>query len=145
MVTLAPGAFKVTLLTPESKLLECRARSVIMPSHDGSIGIQRNHCPMLCELGTGIVEVKNIHDRDNAYFLIDSGFARISLNNLTILAYDVTTFDGMEIERAQDIVAQARETVETKGFFVSIKDERIDQEKARMIVKLASLSGVGND
>ena len=100
---------------------------------------------MLCELGTGIIEVKNIRDRDNAYFLIDSGFARISLNNLTILAHEVTTFDGMEIERAQDIVAQARETVETKGFFVSIKDERIDQEKARMIVKLASLSGVGTD
>ncbi len=145
MVTIAPGAFKVTLLTPEGKLLECRAGSVILPSHDGMIGVQRNHCPMLCELGTGIIEVKNIRDRDNAYFLIDSGFARISLNNLTILAHEVTTFDGMEIERAQDIVAQARETVETKGFFVSIKDERIDQEKARMIVKLASLSGVGTD
>jgi F-type H+-transporting ATPase subunit epsilon len=143
---MAPGAFKVTLLTPEGGLLDCRAASVLLPSHDGMIGIQRNHCPMLCQLGTGIVEVKDIHDRgDNAYFLIDSGFVRVSVNNLTILAYDVTTFEGMDAEQAQDIAAQAKETVETKGFFVSVKEEQIDVEKARMIVKLAALSGIELD
>ena len=145
MVSIAPGLFRTVLLTPEGKLLDCRAASVLVPAHDGMIGILRNHAPMLCELGKGIVYVKDIRDRKDAFFIIDAGFARISLNYLTILAYDVITFENLTEEQAEDLVHRAKETVAAKGFFTNIKDEKIDMEKANMIVKMASLSGFGND
>ncbi|MBN1457566.1 MAG: ATP synthase F1 subunit epsilon [Sedimentisphaerales bacterium] len=145
MVSIAQGTFRTVLLTPEGRLLDCRASSVLLPSHDGMIGILRNHAPMLCELQKGIIQVKNIPDRKNAYYLIDGGFARISLNHLTILAYEVITFEGMDREQAERTAALAKESVATKGSFVSNFDEEIDPDRAAFIVKLAHLSEIGND
>jgi F-type H+-transporting ATPase subunit epsilon len=142
MVGLAAGTFRSVLLTPGGKLLDCRAGSVLLPVHDGLMGVLRNHAPMLCKLGLGIMQVKNIPDRDDAFFLIDGGFARISENHVTVLAYDVMTFEEMGLHEAETIVAKAKEIVIASGYYSTQTGQEVDIERARLVVKLGALSSV---
>ena len=114
----------------------------MLPVHDGLMGVLRNHAPMLCKLGAGIMQVKEIAGRSDAFFLIDGGFARISENFVTVLAYDVTTFEGIEVEEAEKIVAKAKEMVIGGGYYIEQTGEKMDVEKARLLVKLGALSSI---
>ena len=144
MVALSPlGRFRCVVLTPTGKLLDCRAASLILPGHDGQLGILRNHAPMLCELGTGIMEVRNIVGGKDAFYLIEGGFTRISENFVTVLAYDVTTFEGMDKEQAQKLVSRAQ-SVLVGGRYVRQMDD-MEVERAAMLVKMGKLSNTSTE
>ena len=144
MVQLSRGTFHCVLLTPGGKLLDCKAGALVLPAHDGLRGVLRNHAPMLCKLGVGIVEVRQIVGRGDAFFLIDGGFARISENFVTVLAHEVTTFEGMERDEAERIVSRARSIV-VGGAYISRQAGAGDMERAKQLVKLARLSSVLSD
>ena len=141
MVGLSLGKFRVVLLTPKAKLLECRCGSVVLPAHDGQLGILRNHCPMLSELGFGIMQVHEVADRGDAYFIINGGFVRISENHVTVLAYDVTTFEGMDPEAVDRLVSHAH-SVLTGQAYIRTQQDVIDHQKAKYIVRMAEMASV---
>ena len=138
MVGLSRGKFRVVLLTPKAKLLECRCGSVVLPAHDGQQGILRNHCPMLSELGFGIMQVREIANRPDAFYIIDGGFVRVSENHATVLAYDVTTFEGMDEAQVEHLVSHARSVVAGQEY-IRTQQESIDQKKAKLIVQMAEM------
>ncbi|MHC5060229.1 MAG: F0F1 ATP synthase subunit epsilon [Planctomycetota bacterium] len=141
MVQLSRGTFRCVLLTPGGKLLDCKAGALVLPAHDGLRGVLRNHAPMLCKLETGIIEVRQITGREDAFFLIDGGFVRISENFVTILAHEVTTFEGMEPDEAEAIVSKARSIV-VGGAYIRRQIGQVDLERAKQLVKLARLSSI---
>jgi len=141
MVSLSRGTFRCVLLTPGGKLLDCKAGTVVLPGHDGLRGVLRNHAPMLCKLGVGIMEVKDIVGRGDAFFLIEGGFARISENFVTILAHEVTTFEGMDRVEAEEIASKALNIV-VGGAYILGQTGAGDAERARQLVKLARLSSI---
>ena len=136
------GTFKCILLTPSAKLLECRTTSIILPAHDGHRGVLRNHAPMLCKLDRGILQVRNIKGRGDAFFLIEGGFARVSLNNITILTHEAITFDEMDKEEAEQMISDAKSVVVGKAY-IKTQIGEVDAQKSALIVKLAELSKVG--
>lgn len=140
MVGLSSGIFYCVLLTPSGKILECRAGHVILPGHDGLIGILRNHAPMLYELGRGIMQVKDIAGRGDAFYLIDGGFARVSENLLTVLAYDVTTFEGMEHEAALELISRAKSVIVGGGYVR--QTEKMEVERARLVVRMGEMASL---
>ncbi len=142
MVGLGTGIFRCVLLMPEGSLLDCKASAVSLPGHDGSLGILRNHAPMLCKLGMGIMAVRDIAGREDAFFFIDGGFARVSENSLTVLAYDVVSFEHMEDAEIEDLVSKARETVVGQAYIRQQKDQQMTHERAKLLVKLAELTGI---
>lgn len=141
MVGLTHGRFRIVLLTPKAKLLECRCESVVLPVHDGQMGIMRNHCPMLSELGFGIMQVRQIPDRPDAFFIINGGFVRVSENHVTVLAYDVTTFEGMDAEAVDHLVSHAQSVVTGQAYIRSQQDV-IDHQKAKYIIHMAELASI---
>ena len=141
MVGLSKGKFRIVLMTPKAKLLDCRAGSVILPAHDGQMGIMRNHCPVLSELGFGILQVHEIPDRPDAHFVIEGGFVRISENHVTVLAYDVTTFEGMEKKDADALISHAQSVMAGQEYIRSQQDA-IDQRKAKFIVQMAEMASL---
>jgi len=141
MVRLSTGTFRCVLLTPAGKLLDCKAGALVLPAHDGFRGVLRNHAPMLCKLGVGIMQVKDIVGRDDAFFLVDGGFARISENFVTILAHEVTTFEGMERRQAEEIVSEAR-SVLVGAAYIRTQTGTADAARAAQLVKLARLSSL---
>lgn len=140
MVGLSSGIFRCILLTPSGKVFDARVGALVLPAHDGLLGILRNHAPMLCELGTGIMEVKNIARAGDAFYLIEGGFARISENFVTVLAYEVTTFEGMDSKEAEHLLSRARSVV-VGGAYVR-QAEDMDTERAALLVKMGRLSSV---
>jgi len=140
MVGFSSGTFRCVLLTPQGKLFDGKVGSLVLPAHDGMIGVLRNHMPMLCKLGMGIMEVKDIPGRGNAYFLIDGGFVRVSENFVTVLAYEVITFEDMDVKQAEKIASAEKEAL-LAGAFVS-DQARKDTKKSGQIVKLGVLSGI---
>jgi F0F1-type ATP synthase epsilon subunit len=50
-------SFHCELIDPTGKLLDCQVAAVVLPAHDGQIGILYNHMPMLCQLGLGTMRV----------------------------------------------------------------------------------------
>ena len=140
MVGLSRGKFRIVLLTPKAKLLDSRCGSVVLPAHDGQLGILRNHSPLLSELGFGVMQVREIPDRLDAFYIINGGFVRISENHVTVLAYDVTTFEGMEPKTVEKLVSHAHSVVVGQDYIRS-QQEAIDQKKAKFIVHMAELAG----
>jgi ATP synthase F1 epsilon subunit len=141
MVGFSHGRFRVVLLTPKAKLLEARVGSVVVPAHDGQLGILRNHCPVLSELGFGIMQVREIVDRPDAFYIIQGGFVRISENHVTVLAYDVTTFEDKTQEQIQDMVSHAQSVV-AAGAYIRTHEQAIDQKLAKYIVHMAELASI---
>ncbi len=137
MVGFFSGVFRVVLLTPHGRLLDCRAGSVVLPGHDGQLGILRNHAPMLVKLGVGLMRIEGIAGRSDACFVVDGGFVRVSENNVTVLAYDVITFEGMDKEMAEEMFSRARSVVHGGDYIRQIDD--LDVKKASLIVKMGQM------
>lgn len=142
MVGFTHGKFRIVLLTPKAKLLEVRAGSVVVPAYDGQMGIMRNHCPTLTELGFGIMQVREIADRPDAFYIIEGGFVRISENHVTVLAYNVTTFEGKPAEEVEAMVSHAQSVMAGQDY-ISTQQEAVDQKKAKFIVQMAQMAAVG--
>jgi F-type H+-transporting ATPase subunit epsilon len=133
------GKFHFIVLTPSATVLECRTPSVTLPAHDGQIGILRDHMPMLCRLGLGIMEVRDfITDQNqrpsNASFVIDGGFVRISKNVVMVLAYDVVSKNDTDKDKAQKMFDEANKL---SGNDAQILDKRQhDLKKAALLMQM---------
>ena len=90
------STFHCSVVTPERSVLDCEARFVAMPAHDGEIGILENRAPLLCRLGIGALRVES--GGEKRLFAIDGGFAQMVENRLTILTEQAT--ESTEIDRA---------------------------------------------
>jgi F-type H+-transporting ATPase subunit epsilon len=142
VVEVAPKTtFHITLLTPRAKLLNCQADSVVIPSTDGLWGVLRNHCPFLTGLSCGIMQVHGIADRPDAYFVLDGGFARFSENNLTVLAYDVVTFEGLEPEKVKQMISHAQSVVVGQEH-TKTQLQQSDTARNRLIVRMAEMASL---
>lgn len=141
MVSLLHGKFRVVLLTPRASLLDCRAGSLVLPGDDGYFGVLRNHCPMLSVLKKGIMQVREIPDHADAFFVVEGGFVRIGENHVTVLAYEVTTFEGQSKKATNELLYRAR-SVAAGQDYIRTQQDAIDISKARLIVRMAELAGI---
>lgn len=141
MVGLSHGKFRVVLLTPKASLLDCRAGSLVLPGNDGYFGVLRNHCPMLGTLARGIMQVREIPGRSDAFYVVEGGFVRVAENHVTVLAYEAATFEGLDAKAIEQMLYQAR-SVSAGQAYIRTQREAIDHEKARMIVRMAELAGI---
>jgi len=138
MAEITRGKFQVVLLTPTAKLIDVRAGSLVVPAHDGHLGILRNHSPMLSELGFGIMQVREIVNRQDAFFVVEGGFIRVSENHVTVLAYAVTTFEGKDQEQIDRMLSKAQSAVAGQEYIRS-QQEAMDQRRAKYIVQMAEM------
>jgi len=49
--------FRCQLITPDRAVLDVEATSVVLPAHDGQLGILQNRAPLVCKLGIGICRI----------------------------------------------------------------------------------------
>jgi len=142
MVEISAGTFKCILRTPTREMINCRARSVIIPAADGMLGILRNHEPVLSTLTMGIVQVRDIHGRNNAFFLVNGGFLRFSENHLMLLSDDVTTFEGMSEEQARDALSKAKSIVVGGAYISTQTGEEYDLQRAKLMVRMGEMAQI---
>jgi len=93
-----------TVVTPERQVLDEAADAVVIPAHDGEVGILLDRAALMCELGVGQLRYQKGGQIQRMF--IDGGFAQVHDNDVTVLtgsavpAADITPETLTEAERA---------------------------------------------
>lgn len=74
----------VTLLTPEGKMFEGEASSILIPALDGQMGVLEDHAPVIAALGEGNLEVRQ--SSETVTFKVRSGLVEVQNNQVNILS-----------------------------------------------------------
>ena len=78
---------KVSVISPSQAAFEGEASAVIVPAHDGQVGILYGHAPMVTLLGTGQLIV---HDtQGERRFQVSRGFLQVVDNEVSVLAEEI--------------------------------------------------------
>jgi F-type H+-transporting ATPase subunit epsilon len=72
------------IISPDKRIFEGEATSVIVPGTEGSLGILNNHAPLISTLKEGKVKVKNNNTEES--FDIKGGVIEVLNNKVIVLA-----------------------------------------------------------
>lgn len=138
--------FHCDLIDPMGKLLDCRTTAVILPAHDGQIGILYNHSPLLCELGLGIMKVTVVSEdqyqgpfEGDALFFIDGGFALVASNSVMVVAYNAVALKDLKPEKVELMIE--RTTRILPGATLSADQRTYENERLRLLRHIAESLG----
>jgi F-type H+-transporting ATPase subunit epsilon len=108
---MANDLFQCDVLTPERRVFVGPVRHVLIPAHDGQMGVLVNHAPMLCELGYGLLRLDTDQGRESWY--IEGGFAEVTMEKTVILTRSAVRPDQITCQEAEALLEQAREITST--------------------------------
>jgi F-type H+-transporting ATPase subunit epsilon len=135
--------FTCTLITPAGRLLDCAATSVVLPAHDGQVGILHDHMPMLCELGLGQMNVTvssapGVSDPSSvpSSFFIDGGFALVAVNSVTVVAYEAVSLHEGRGEKIKSMMDKATQSAADAA--LPPKQREHENDRIRVLTRLAS-------
>jgi F-type H+-transporting ATPase subunit epsilon len=77
-------SFQCVIVTPEHQEMDESASQVILPAHDGQMGILTDRAPLLVKLGKGVLRV-DLASGSKKYLQIRGGVAQMKDNKLTVL------------------------------------------------------------
>ncbi|MFN0138086.1 MAG: ATP synthase F1 subunit epsilon [Phycisphaerae bacterium] len=97
---------QVVVITPERQVLEAGTDSVVIPAHDGELGVLENRAPLMCELATGTLRYKE--DGKTRKVAIDGGFAQVFNNRVIVLTEQATTAS----EVTPELIASVEKTAD---------------------------------
>lgn len=80
---MAKSELALTVITPEQQVLETPAESVVLPAHDGELGVLPQRAPLMCELGIG--QLRYTQGAAGRRLFIDGGFAQVFGDRITVL------------------------------------------------------------
>jgi F-type H+-transporting ATPase subunit epsilon len=130
--------FQCVVITPQGTLVNYSAISVIMPAHDGYVGILANHMPFFCNLGLGLMRIISAEstsvEKIETTILLDGGFAMVSSNVLTVIASVAVSPAHTKNEKIKQEIETLRKTAAEN---VSLHERRLhDRQKAALLEKL---------
>jgi F-type H+-transporting ATPase subunit epsilon len=79
----------LNVVTPEGLYFEGEVSSLVLPAHDGLLGIWKDHAPMVNELGKGEV-LARLSDGSEKKFFLSGGYLQVLNNNISVLALEVS-------------------------------------------------------
>lgn len=103
----------VDILTPERRVLEAQADSVVIPAHDGELGILADHAPLVAQLQPGEIRMRNGERTD--YFAISGGFVEVQDNHVSIMAETAEMAHDIDLERARQAAERAKAAMRAPG------------------------------
>ncbi|RME37598.1 MAG: ATP synthase F1 subunit epsilon [Planctomycetota bacterium] len=129
--------FTCNVITPERKLLECEAKIVVFPAHDGELGVLTHRAPLVCKMGIGAMRIEAA-DGNRRTLYVDGGFAEVAGNTLTILTEQAADPDELDADRAEQALAEARAMPITDDASFTARDKAL--QRARVQLRLARRS-----
>jgi F-type H+-transporting ATPase subunit epsilon len=116
-------SFQVVIVTPEQQVLDETATQVILPAHDGKIGILTDRAPLLVKLGLGALQLDQ--QGKSRRFYVEGGIAQMKDNRLTILTQFALPSEQISAETARAEFAEATAQVPT--------DEKSQEDRTRRL------------
>ena len=128
-------SFHVVIVTPDQQVLDETVTQVILPAHDGQIGILTDRAPLLVKLGQGAMQVDGAGGRSRMFY-IEGGIAQMKDNELTVLTQMAVPAEQINAEsaRAEAAEATAQRITDDKSY-----DDR--QRRLRRAQSMQELAG----
>jgi F-type H+-transporting ATPase subunit epsilon len=129
------SGIRCVIVTPESTILDIRARSVSLPLFDGQRGVARGHAPFIGRLGAGEVRIVPEQGAEGGprLFFAEGGFVEVGHDAVTIITQRAIPGDKLsaaeakaELERLRSVPAIGDEAIEER-----LKAEEIARALAR--------------
>jgi F-type H+-transporting ATPase subunit epsilon len=127
-------AFQCVIVTPEQQVLDESVSQVIVPAHDGQLGILTDRAPLLVKLGLGPLRIDGAGGNNRLLF-VEGGIAQMKDNRLTILTNEAIPAGEIDAEsaRAEYAEADAEKPVDAK----SAEDRNRRLQRARIMQEMA--------
>lgn len=115
-------AEKLTLdiVTPYGHVFTDEVDEIIATGSEGEFGVLPEHIPFLTTLSIGMLTYKK--GSESGYFFINSGYAEVGPDKVTLLADSAEKSDSIDVERAKEAMKRAEERLK--------KQEEIDEARA---------------
>ena len=132
--------FRCSIVTPSQSLLSADTNYVSFEAWDGQRGVLPGASPFLASLGVGVARGE-LADGTSKTFLIDSGFAQMRGNELTLVtdfAEDAATLNRAQAEREY---AEAKAKAVEMGNTTAEARARVERAQRVAATKLALARG----
>ncbi len=96
---MAEDVIRLDIVTPAGLLMSENVTTVNLPATLGSMGVLKNHAPLMTTLDIGIVKYKQA-DTDH-YLTVSGGFAEVKDNTVIVLAEAAERAEEINVARAQ--------------------------------------------
>jgi F-type H+-transporting ATPase subunit epsilon len=95
------------MVTPEKVALQTDAEAVVLPAHQGEMGVLPGHEPFLVMLRPGEVRV-TAPGGERRFFAIAGGFAEVQRNKVSVFAETAELAEEIDAERARQSLEKAK-------------------------------------
>ncbi len=129
--------FDMKVITPERVFYEGTASMVEFTTTEGDIGVYAHHIPLTTVLAPGILTITEDETKKRIAGVY-SGFARISGDNVTILAETAEWPDEIDVSRANEAEKRARERLEARNNDLDLVRAETALRRALVRKRLAS-------
>ncbi len=102
-----PAKYTLEIITPERTVFSGEVESVILPTPDGFLSIQKMHEPMVCALSIGVMRINM--DGDWKECTTSEGFVEVRPDETIIFSQAVEWPEEIDMMRAQEARERAEE------------------------------------
>lgn len=99
----------VEIVTLDRRLVSDEVDMVTLPGADGQMGVLRGHAPLLSTLDIG--EIVLHKGTDTVFIAVGGGVVEVRPDKVTVLADSAEGADEIDVLRAQQALARARESL----------------------------------
>lgn len=137
-----PGKLRVEIVTQHGVVYRGEADGLVAPGVEGYFGVLPRHAPMIAELGVGEVRVRHGATWDR--YALSSGVIHVRDREAVVMAEAVEPAEGIDVGRAREALARARERLRTGRRAPDVDVHRAQLALARAINRL-KVAGSGID
>jgi F-type H+-transporting ATPase subunit epsilon len=123
------------IITPERTVVDTPASSVRLPATDGSMGVFPRHAAMVAALDAGEL-IYHTGGREERLF-VAGGFAEVRRNTLRVLTPAGERPEEIDVERAREAEARARERMKPRRTGVPAEEAEVDLVRADAALRRA--------
>jgi F-type H+-transporting ATPase subunit epsilon len=127
---------RVEVVSPDGPVYEGDVGMVVVPAVGGELGILPRHAPMVAQLSIGEIRLKTLDDRWIS-MAVSAGFMKVQFDKVIILADAAELASEIDVERAEQALAQAQDTLVRCKSGALGENESIDAYKEEMALKRA--------
>jgi F-type H+-transporting ATPase subunit epsilon len=123
--------FRCVIVTPEEQSFDQDVKQVIIPAHDGEMGILTDRAPILVKLGLGALTVDTADGKRKSFF-VDGGVAQMKENVLTIATTEATPVEELDARQAETELADATAARISEKLPADLRERSIRRAKTKM-------------
>jgi len=104
---------KLDIVTPYGHVFTDEVDEIVASGSEGEFGVLPDHVPFLTTLKIGILTYKK--GSETGYFFVNSGYAEVGPDSVTILADSAEKSEEIDLDRAQEAMKRAEERLKKAG------------------------------